>query len=65
LVGAQLNFTANPKYGKMKHIKGGIPSIILSNPDEDWIAQLSSEQYVYFTNNCKIHFMGVEEKFFQ
>nr|AFD63058.1 replication associated protein [Chickpea chlorosis virus-E] len=63
LVGSQKDFTVNPKYGKKKRIKGGIPCIILVNNDDDWLSDMSSSQKEYFESNCKIHYMDSEETF--
>jgi len=65
LVGSQRDFTVNPKYGKKKIIKGGIPSIIIVNPDDDWYKQMSTSQQEYFESNCVIHFMGEGETMFR
>nr|AIY32732.1 replication-associated protein [Chickpea chlorotic dwarf virus] len=64
LIGCQFDFTVNPKYGKKKKIKGGVPSIILTNRDEDWIPCMSEHQKEYFTDNCEIHYMDDGETFF-
>ncbi|CBX20815.1 replication initiator protein, partial [Chickpea chlorotic dwarf virus] len=64
LIGCQSDFTVNPKYGKKKKIKGGIPSIILCNPDEDWVPSMSSQQKEYFEDNCITHYMYSGDNFF-
>nr|WNA16299.1 replication-associated protein [Wheat dwarf India virus] len=64
LVAAQRDFTVNPKYGKKKLIKGGIPSIILVNSDEDWLKTMTPEQQEYFEANSIIYMMEPTEKFF-
>nr|AFO38353.1 Rep B [Chickpea chlorotic dwarf virus] len=64
LIGCQFDFTVNPKYGKKKKIKGGVPSIILTNRDEDWIPAMSEHQKEYFTDNCEIHYMDDGVTFF-
>nr|AGT45429.1 Rep [Chickpea chlorosis Australia virus] len=63
LVGSQKDFTVNPKYGKKKRVKGGIPTIILVNNDDDWIKDMSSSQNEYFESNCLIHYMTEGETF--
>ncbi|AFV91331.1 replication-associated protein [Dragonfly-associated mastrevirus] len=64
LAGSQSDFTVNPKYGKKKRIKGGIPCIILVNEDEDWLTCMSSSQKTYFESNVVIYYMYAGEKFF-
>ncbi|ADQ52698.1 C1:C2 [Chickpea redleaf virus] len=63
LVGSQLDFTVNPKYGKKRRIKGGVPCIILVNNDDDWMKDMSSHQKEYFQHNCMIHYMDEGETF--
>lgn len=63
-VGAQRDFTVNPKYGKRKMIRGGIPCIILVNPDEDWLKDMTPEQSDYMYSNAVIHYMYEGESFF-
>ncbi|AIW42777.1 replication-associated protein [Chickpea yellow dwarf virus] len=63
LVGSQKDFTVNPKYGKKKRVKGGIPCIIIVNNDEDWLESMSDSQREYFYLNCKIHIMSEGETF--
>ncbi|AFD62974.1 replication associated protein [Chickpea chlorosis virus-C] len=63
LVGSQQDFTVNPKYGKKKRIKGGVPCIILVNNDDDWMLDMSSTQKDYFESNCLIHYMSDGETF--
>nr|WOF76317.1 replication-associated protein [Sorghum arundinaceum associated virus] len=57
LIGCQKNFQVNPKYMKRRRIKGGIPTIVLTNPDEDWIKQMTPEQLSYFDSNCITYYM--------
>nr|AHX74126.1 replication associated protein [Sugarcane white streak virus] len=64
LVGCQRDFIVNPKYAKRKEIPGGIPCIILQNPDDDWLPVLSPSQMDYFVNNCDVYVMKPGEKFF-
>ncbi|AFD63066.1 replication associated protein [Chickpea yellows virus] len=63
LIGSQLDFTVNPKYGKKRRIKGGIPCIILVNNDDDWMNDMSPAQNDYFQANCCIHYMEEGETF--
>nr|AFD63082.1 replication associated protein [Tobacco yellow dwarf virus-A] len=63
LIGCQSDFTVNPKYGKKKKIKGGVPCIILCNDDEDWLKNMSPAQIEYFEANCITHFMYAGETF--
>lgn len=44
-------------------IKGGIPCIILVNPDEDWLKDMSPEQSDYMYSNAVIHYMSEGETF--
>nr|AHZ62976.1 replication-associated protein [Wheat dwarf virus] len=62
-VGAQRDFTVNPKYGKRKVIRGGIPCIILVNPDEDWLKDMTPEQSDYMYSNAVVHYMYEGETF--
>ncbi|AGT45433.1 Rep [Chickpea chlorosis virus-B] len=63
LVGSQRDFTVNPKYGKKRVIKGGIPCIIIVNEDEDWLQNMSSSQIDYLHLNCIVHYMSSNETF--
>nr|ANA76338.1 replication-associated protein [Euphorbia caput-medusae latent virus] len=52
LLGCQKDFTVNEKYRKKTRIKGGIPTIILCNPDQSYrIALTNSEMYEWSTHN--------------
>nr|AST09919.1 C2 [Wild vitis virus 1] len=42
LLGSQSNFISNEKYRKKKTIKGGIPSIILCNPDQSYYEAINN-----------------------
>nr|QAX33511.1 replication-associated protein [Sugarcane striate virus] len=64
LVGCQIDYTVNPKYCRKRRIKGGIPSIILCNYDEDWLQKMTEEQKDYFNANCVVYQMQASEKFF-
>ncbi|ANO40459.1 replication associated protein [Sugarcane striate virus] len=64
LVGCQIDFTVNPKYCRKRRIKGGIPSIILCNYDEDWLQKMTEDQKDYFNANCVVYRMQASEKFF-
>lgn len=57
LVGCQKDYTVNPKYGKKKKIKGGIPSIILCNEDEDYLKHMNEATKEWFEANCTIVFL--------
>nr|API65417.1 replication-associated protein [Oat dwarf virus] len=62
-LGAQKDFTVNPKYGKKKTIRGGIPCIVLVNPDEDWLKDMTPLQSDYLYANAEIHYMEDGETF--
>lgn len=62
-IGAQKDYTVNPKYGKRRMINGGIPCIVLVNPDEDWLKDMSAEQTDYMYSNAIIHYMEDGETF--
>lgn len=62
-MGSQSDFTVNPKYGKKKTIKGGIPTIILCNPDDDWAKECRPAQWDYIEANTVIHYMYEGETF--
>nr|AIY33770.1 replication-associated protein [Eragrostis minor streak virus] len=65
LVGAQRDYIVNPKYGKKKKIKGGIPSIILTNDDEDWLGEMKPAQAEYLHANSHVHYMYEGTKFYK
>ncbi|ADT91305.1 Rep [Bromus catharticus striate mosaic virus] len=65
LVGCQFDITVNPKYGKRRMLKNGVPSIILVNEDEDWLKQMQPSQVGWFETNCIIHYMYAGESFFE
>ncbi|QBO56213.1 replication-associated protein [Maize streak dwarfing virus] len=64
LVGGQKDYTVNPKYARKTQIKGGIPSIILVNYDEDWLKVMTPAQLDYFYDNCVVYQMELHEKFY-
>lgn len=52
ILGSQSDFTVNEKYRKKTRVKGGLPSIILCNPDESYrVALCSSDMYEWSTHN--------------
>nr|AVH79973.1 replication-associated protein [Alfalfa leaf curl virus] len=52
LLGCQKDFTVNEKYRKKTRIPGGIPTIILCNPDQSYkIALEASDMYQWSTEN--------------
>ncbi|KAF5206242.1 Replication-associated protein [Thalictrum thalictroides] len=54
ILGCQKDFTVNEKYRKKCRIKGGIPSIILCNPDQSYSASLlGSDMYTWSIPNVK------------
>lgn len=54
ILGAQQDFTVNEKYCKKARIKGGIPSIILCNPDQSYLEALhASDLSDWSETNCK------------
>nr|AST11806.1 replication-associated protein [Maize striate mosaic virus] len=64
IVGSQHDYTVNPKYGKKRKIKGGIPAIILVNEDEDWLMSMTTSQIDWFLENCVVYHMTPGESFF-
>nr|QNG62400.1 putative Rep [Tomato apical leaf curl virus] len=58
ILGAQKDFTVNEKYRKKCTIKGGIPSIILCNPDSSYKEAISrSDLYVWCQSNVLYEFI--------
>ncbi|AAA42971.1 replication-associated protein B, partial [Digitaria streak virus] len=65
LIGCQKEYVVNPKYGKKKRVASkSIPSIILTNPDEDWMKDMTPAQLSYFEANTVIYKMTEGERFF-
>lgn len=63
LLGCQKDFTVNEKYRKKCRIPGGIPSIVLCNPDQSYKAALmGSEMYEWSLSNV-IH-VEIKDPFF-
>lgn len=61
LIGAQRDFTVNIKYRPDKTIHGGIPCIILCNPDMDWRDAMSSHIREWWNANTEEYTLSPEE----
>ncbi|DBA06670.1 TPA_asm: Rep [Welwitschia mirabilis associated geminivirus A] len=55
LIGAQHDWTANPKYKKPITIKGGIPSIVICNPDMSWDSEIQYPLREWFNVNADFY----------
>ncbi|WGT94049.1 replication associated protein [Myrica rubra citlodavirus 1] len=64
LVGCQSNITVNIKYKPDRTIKGGIPCIILCNPDMDWKQIMSPIVLDWWSTNVIEHHMPPDQSFF-
>lgn len=64
LIGCHSDYTVNPKYGRKKVIKGGIPCIVLCNEDEDWFSVMTPSQKDYLESNCVVFIMFPGTTFF-
>ena len=64
MIGCQKDYVVNPKYGKKKRVASkSIPTIVLANPDEDWMKDMSPAQLEYFESNTVIYMMTEGERF--
>nr|UZC49254.1 C1:C2 [Paper mulberry leaf curling associated virus 2] len=64
LVGCQQNVTVNIKYKPDRTIKGGIPTIILCNPDMDWLSTMSEHVKTWWDKNVITFYMNDNDSFF-
>nr|QEQ92300.1 putative Rep protein [Camellia chlorotic dwarf-associated virus] len=64
LVGAQRSITVNVKYRPDRTLLGGIPCIILCNPDMDWTVTMSPTIKQWWDLNVTEHFMSDNDVFY-
>lgn len=64
LVGGQSDFIVNVKYGKDRIVKGGLPCIILVNPDMDWNHYMSPQLKDWWHSNVIEYYLYENEKFY-
>lgn len=59
-LGAQSDFTINPKYGRRRRVEWGHPTVFLNNNNilEKGISEFSDEDLDYIYNNCEIIISG-------
>ncbi|AVY03272.1 replication associated protein [Passion fruit chlorotic mottle virus] len=64
LLGCQKDFTVNIKYKPDRTINGGIPTIVLCNPDMDWRDMMSPDIRLWWETNVDEYTLSPEEKWF-
>nr|AYP64184.1 replication associated protein [Alfalfa leaf curl virus] len=63
LLGSQKDFTVNEKYRKKTRVAGGIPTIVLCNPDQSYKTALSSSDMYEWSELNVIH-VCINDKFY-